>query len=178
MTKTEEETERLGSRFAKWFLTRDDVPSTRILCLNGDVGSGKSVFSRGFVREIVGQHVDVPSPTYLLVNEYENANQTRVLHADLYRLSEDSNFDVLGIPFVKQDDTNEGQVICLIEWPERLGQNRDVQSRLDLYFEHDQPYDPFSADSSEQCRSIRVSDSTSTTWRGELLEYIKHNNEN
>ena len=62
MTKTEEETERLGSRFAKWFLTRDDVPSTRILCLNGDVGSGKSVFSRGFVREIVGQHVDVPSP--------------------------------------------------------------------------------------------------------------------
>ena len=57
MTRTEEETERLGSRFARWFLNRDVIPSTRILCLNGDVGSGKSVFSRGFVREIVGQDV-------------------------------------------------------------------------------------------------------------------------
>ncbi len=174
MTKTEEETERLGSRFAKWFLTRDVKPSTRILCLNGYVGSGKSVFSRGFVREIVGQDVDVPSPTYLLVNEYDGENETRVLHADLYRLSEDSNFDVLGISFRKGDD-NEGRVLCLIEWPERLGHDRDVQSRLDLYFEHDQPYDPLSADSSEQSRRIRVSH-PSSTWRSELLKHIKQNN--
>ena len=173
MTRTEEETERLGSRFARWFLNRDVKPSTRILCLNGDVGSGKSVFSRGFVREIVGQDVDVPSPTYLLVNEYDDENETRVLHADLYRLSEDSNFDVLGIPFVKGDDDDEGRVLCLIEWPERLGHDRDVQSRLDLYFEHDQPYDPLSADSSEQSRRIRVSH-PSSTWRSELLEHIKH----
>ena len=169
VTKNEEETERLGAKFANWFL-RNDKGNTRILCLNGDVGSGKSVFCRGFVRQIIGKDEDVPSPTYLLVNEYAK-NETKVLHADLYRLSEGSNFDVLGIPFLGGQSQRN---LCLIEWPERLGRDRKIRSRLDMFFEHDASYDPCSADSTEQTRMIRVdtTSNASSNWRRELVDQI------
>jgi tRNA threonylcarbamoyladenosine biosynthesis protein TsaE len=168
VSRSEEDTEILGSRFANWLMSVKE-PENAILCLHGDVGSGKSVFSRGFVREIVGSKTDVPSPTYLLANEYEDRkNKTRIIHADLYRLCSDSDdFDVLGIPFNGMTDK---RTLCLIEWPERLIKSKDFHSRLDLFFQ------PQNFKEFDQPREIRVdtagssSSSSSKNWRYQLVQ--------
>lgn len=84
-------------------------------CLEGDVGAGKSVFCREFIRQ-ARQDADlpVPSPTFLLENVYEAAGAVSIHHFDLYRLKGGRDMDRLGI------ETSLAQAICLVEWPQRL----------------------------------------------------------
>lgn len=84
-------------------------------CLEGDVGAGKSVFCREFIRE-ARQDADlpVPSPTFLLENVYEADGAVPIHHFDLYRLKGGRDMDRLGI------ETSLAQAICLVEWPQRL----------------------------------------------------------
>ena len=84
-----------------------------ILALKGDLGSGKTVFARAFIRAR-GNQDDVPSPTFTLVQVYE-AGPTSIWHFDLYRIRAPEDAWELGIEeaFVRG--------ISLIEWPERLG---------------------------------------------------------
>lgn len=86
-----------------------------ILVLNGDLGAGKTCFSRGFVRARTGQsNVRVTSPTYLLSNTY-TTDDVLIHHMDLYRLSEGKPEDLepLNLDFVFKE------CISLIEWPSR-----------------------------------------------------------
>jgi len=88
------------------------------LLLEGPVGAGKTAFARALIwalRDIAGLPAeDVPSPTFTLIQTYD-AGPTEVWHADLYRLTDPSEIIELGL-----DDAFEA-AICLIEWPERLG---------------------------------------------------------
>lgn len=86
-----------------------------VLVLNGDLGAGKTCFSRGFVRARTGQFdVRVTSPTYLLSNTY-TTDDVLIHHMDLYRLSEGKPEDLepLNLEFVFKE------CISLIEWPSR-----------------------------------------------------------
>lgn len=84
-------------------------------CLEGDVGAGKSVFSREFIREArQDPDLPVPSPTFLLENVYEAAGSVSIHHFDLYRLKGGRDMDRLGI------ETSLAQAVCLVEWPQRL----------------------------------------------------------
>lgn len=84
-------------------------------CLEGDVGAGKSVFSREFIREArQDPDLPVPSPTFLLENVYEAAGAVSIHHFDLYRLKGGRDMDRLGI------ETSLAHAVCLVEWPQRL----------------------------------------------------------
>lgn len=85
-----------------------------VLCLGGDLGAGKTAFARAAIRHLSGAEVEVPSPTFTLVQTYATAAGP-VWHFDLYRLSGPEEVTELGW----DDALAEG--ITLVEWPDRLG---------------------------------------------------------
>ncbi|WP_156255435.1 tRNA (adenosine(37)-N6)-threonylcarbamoyltransferase complex ATPase subunit type 1 TsaE [Sandarakinorhabdus oryzae] len=82
-----------------------------VVALSGDLGAGKSTFARAVLRAL-GWTGDVPSPTFTLVQPYEDL-PVPVWHCDLYRLEHPAEADALGL--------FETDAALLIEWPERLG---------------------------------------------------------
>lgn len=90
-------------------------PGDAIL-LDGPVGAGKTHFARALIRARQGEAAeDVPSPTFTIVQTYEDAAGTEIWHADLYRLTDASELAELGL-----DEALPGAV-TLIEWPDRMG---------------------------------------------------------
>ena len=87
-----------------------------VVALEGPLGAGKTLFCRGLVRAL-GYEGSVHSPTYALVNEY--AGKIPVHHMDLYRLAPGADWEEIGLGHYLN-----GEGICLIEWPERLPQER------------------------------------------------------
>jgi tRNA threonylcarbamoyladenosine biosynthesis protein TsaE len=101
-------TAAFASRIAPLLSTGDT------LLLQGDIGAGKSAFARALIRARLGRMEDVPSPTFTLVQTYE-APDGDIWHCDLYRLTHPDEALELGL-----EEAFES-AICLIEWPDRLG---------------------------------------------------------
>ena len=107
ITNSPEETEVLGEKLAK-ILT----PGT-ILAYRGDLGAGKTAFTRGLARGL-GCREQVTSPTYTIVNEYLGG-RLPLFHFDMYRLRcADDLFDI------GWDDYLERNGICAVEWSENV----------------------------------------------------------
>jgi tRNA threonylcarbamoyladenosine biosynthesis protein TsaE len=85
-----------------------------LVALYGNLGVGKTVFARAFVRARAGEDEEVPSPTFTLVQPYE-CDPVPIYHFDLYRLNIPDEILELGF----EDAMANGSV--LVEWPERLG---------------------------------------------------------
>lgn len=85
-----------------------------VITLSGDLGSGKTVLARAFIRRFCAHVGDVPSPTFTLVQIYEDG-PVPVYHFDLYRLNVPDEALELGIEEAFADG------VSLIEWPDRLG---------------------------------------------------------
>ncbi|MBE6770715.1 MAG: tRNA (adenosine(37)-N6)-threonylcarbamoyltransferase complex ATPase subunit type 1 TsaE [Ruminococcaceae bacterium] len=79
ITHSPAETEKIGEMLGK------TVKDGSVVAMFGDLGAGKTAFTRGFVRGM-GIDCDVSSPTFALVNEYRGAKHT-VYHFDMYRIS-------------------------------------------------------------------------------------------
>ena len=97
----------LGARLAK-VLRKGDV-----VALSGDLGAGKTTLARGLIHSQLGL-IDVPSPTYSLVQIYDMADY-ELWHCDMYRLNRPEDGYELGLI-----DAFE-QAVCVIEWPDKLG---------------------------------------------------------
>ena len=108
-SKSEEETEKIAFKIAK------KISYGTIIGLRGNLGTGKTVFARGFAR---GLNIDeiVSSPTFTLVKEYPTKNKQWLYHLDLYRISNSNAALVFGI----DEYLNDSNAIVLIEWPERI----------------------------------------------------------
>lgn len=106
--KTPEETCRLAQAFG------DQVAPGDSILLNGSVGAGKTHFARCLILSQLNCPEDVPSPTFTLVQTYDTA-VGEIWHADLYRLSDFSEVEELGL------NQAFSEAVCLVEWPDRLG---------------------------------------------------------
>ena len=84
-----------------------------VVTLTGDLGAGKTTLVRG-VLEALGHQGEVPSPTFAIVQPYEEL-EPPIWHADLYRIEDGSELAELGL------DSLGGSVL-LVEWPERAGE--------------------------------------------------------
>lgn len=84
-----------------------------VIALSGDLGAGKSTFSRALLRSFAGDpELEVPSPTFTLVQTYDLGRLT-ISHFDLYRLEEPEELEELGLDELAETGA------ALIEWPER-----------------------------------------------------------
>jgi tRNA threonylcarbamoyladenosine biosynthesis protein TsaE len=84
-----------------------------VIALNGDLGTGKTCFARGFIAALTRQAEETPSPTFTLVQTYDSGRGP-IWHFDLYRLARAEDVLELGL----EDALAEG--ITLIEWPEQI----------------------------------------------------------
>eukprot|EP00750_Incisomonas_marina_P032637 INCI9255.1.p1 GENE.INCI9255.1~~INCI9255.1.p1 ORF type:complete len:277 (+),score=42.35 INCI9255.1:77-907(+) len=129
---TAQDMRMLGEFFAEVALAGD------VICLNGDLGVGKSCFAQGFIRHYFDDAcMDVPSPTFLIdqcydVDDFDDAcgsdgsgdlaaAKTSVHHMDFYRFGDDlsdellvANAEMLQLDRVFQES------VSLLEWSERL----------------------------------------------------------
>ncbi len=112
-------TERLGAVLAR------HCPIPSVIYLIGDLGTGKTTLSRGFLRAL-GFGGRVKSPTYTLLEPYD-FDGFSVCHLDLYRLIAADEFEFLGVR-----EYLHGRSVWLIEWPERGG---DLLPAADLTVE-------------------------------------------
>ena len=116
---------RLGSKLAS------QVRAGDVVTLSGPLGVGKTALARALIGAL-GHEGDVPSPTFALVQPYEDLDPP-VWHVDLYRVEDSSEIDELGL-----DSASEA--VLLVEWPERAGPNRWPEAlQLSLEFgQHDE----------------------------------------
>ena len=85
-----------------------------LITLSGNLGAGKTLFARAFIRAYQSNaNLEVASPTYLIAIEYDSKTNKSVTHFDLYRLGDTQEVDELGI-----DEALE-QGVVLIEWPQK-----------------------------------------------------------
>jgi len=114
-----------------------------VVCLHGELGTGKSILARAIARAL-GVSERMPSPTYTLVEEYQGG--VAVLHIDLYRMSEEEEFEMLGIGEEME------RSVSLVEWADRaptLAAAADISIHLRI--------DPTNTD----CRTCTVESSLS-----------------
>ncbi len=101
------------------------------LYLYGEIGSGKTTFSRYFINHIQkrekAQKTDVLSPTFNLLYEYE-IKKIKIMHYDLYRLKNINEIKQLGIFEISE------KTIKIIEWPELLKDK--IKNKLEIKFEY------------------------------------------
>lgn len=112
-----EQTKQIGEKMAVLLQPGD------VICLNGDLGAGKTAFSQGVAR---GLKVDahVTSPTFTLINEY--TGRLPLYHFDVYRLGGPEEMLDLGY-----EEYFYGQGVCLVEWAELVADVLPAE-RLDI----------------------------------------------
>ena len=107
MSYSPAETEALGEKLGRI------LPAGTVLAYRGDLGAGKTAFTRGLARGL-GSAEPVTSPTYTIVNEY-TSGRIPLFHFDMYRLrSSDDLFDI------GWDDYLERGGVCAVEWSENV----------------------------------------------------------
>lgn len=108
ISKSQQETMALGATFARNLKPGD------IVFLKGDLGAGKTVFTKGIAQALGLKPQTVNSPTFVLMNFYEG--RLPLYHFDLYRL--ETMKELRSVSF---DEYFYGKGISVVEWAERLG---------------------------------------------------------
>ncbi len=80
-----------------------------VLCLDGDLGVGKTVFAQGFAAGL-GIREPVVSPTFTILQTYEEG-RLPLYHMDVYRLEDEDEMEVIG-----GREWLDGDGVCLVEW--------------------------------------------------------------
>ena len=114
------ETEAIGRQFAK------ELNVGSILALEGELGSGKTQFTKGLVAGLESS-APVTSPTFTIVHEYPGG-RLPVYHFDFFRLENRESVAQLGL-----DDYFFGDGISVIEWADRFPESIPNQARWILF---------------------------------------------
>ncbi len=105
------DTESVGVDLARSILENTSLP--RFLALYGDLGVGKTAFTRGFTS-VIAPSARVKSPTFALVNQYKG-EEISVFHFDMYRITSEDELYSIGF-----FDYTESMNICITEWSENI----------------------------------------------------------
>lgn len=105
-TYSEKETEKLGEKLGTI------VKPGTIILLRGDLGTGKTVLTRGIARGL-GIEEPITSPTFTLIHQYQG--RLPLYHFDIYRIEDPEEMYDLGY-----EEFFYGDGITVVEWPERL----------------------------------------------------------
>ncbi len=106
-TYNEEETKRIGYELGR------RAQAGEVYCLKGDLGTGKTVFTKGFA-EGLGITEHITSPTFTIINEYREG-RIPLYHFDVYRIGDSDEMYDIGY-----EEYIDGDGICLIEWAELI----------------------------------------------------------
>lgn len=126
LSKDPKETIAFAAQFARQLKKGD------ILLLKGDLGAGKTTFTKGLAQGLGVTTDAVNSPTFILMNFYEG--KLPIYHFDFYRLTQDKELKT-----VEMDEYFYGDGVSVIEWPERLGEfvpKEYIQITLEHQGEH------------------------------------------
>ena len=113
-----------GTQFAT------DLKPGDTLALFGDLGSGKTRFTKGLAKGL-GITQEITSPTFALVQKYSTAQIGELVHVDLYRLKKSEEVDSLGLT----EEIENPDSIVVIEWP-NLIEHTLPPNAIKLYFSH------------------------------------------
>ena len=117
------DTKTHGQRIGQ-FLQAGDV-----VCLYGELGSGKTVLTKGLAKGLGVPREDVVrSPSFVLIHQYEG--RIPVYHVDLFRLDGPADLDDIGLR-----ELLAGEGVVIVEWADKLGPLRP-EERLDITLQH------------------------------------------
>lgn len=116
-SSSEKETKELARDIA-FKIVGSEPKRAVIINLSGDLGAGKTVFTKGFLASL-GVKSRVTSPTFVISKRYgvKKGGFKNVFHFDCYRVRDPHELEVLGFKDMISDPRN----IILIEWPENAG---------------------------------------------------------
>lgn len=111
-------TEAFGRRLAATLRAGDAI------LLEGPLGAGKTALARALLRAACGDPaLEVPSPSYTLVQSYDALPGFAIHHFDLWRLSDEAEVAELG-----WEEARDNGGVVLVEWPDRLGTLRPADA--------------------------------------------------
>ncbi|HEY0907725.1 MAG TPA: tRNA (adenosine(37)-N6)-threonylcarbamoyltransferase complex ATPase subunit type 1 TsaE [Candidatus Paceibacterota bacterium] len=135
ISKSVEETAKIAQSVAEKLKAGK---AATVLALHGDLGSGKTTFTKAFAAALGVNSDEVTSPTFVIMKSYEVADPRMLMlgwrnlvHIDAYRLEMPAQASQIGWDKIAADPSN----IVLIEWPEKMGEKIPHGARkLDFKF--------------------------------------------
>jgi len=124
------ETEAIAAELAR------TLSGGEVIALYGDLGAGKTQFTRGLVKGFGGDGHAVSSPTFVLLNVYETPRM-RVFHLDAYRVHGAEDFEAIGFGELLE----QGGVVVVVEWPNRVEALLPREKRINVHLETLSPTD-------------------------------------
>jgi len=120
--ETEAQTQLLGQDIAAALKSGD------LVTLEGDLGAGKTFLVRAIIRAAAGdEFLEVPSPTFTLLQSYKDLPFGQLAHLDLYRLTTPSELDELGLDEALEDG------VALVEWPQNgVVEGADISVQIEI----------------------------------------------
>lgn len=122
ITKNEKETFNLGMEVAK------KLKGGELVLLSGDLGAGKTVFTKGLAKQLKLNPRKVNSPTFIVLKEYEleNKNIHKFIHIDAYRISSIDELNSIGFnEYILRNDA-----IVIIEWAEKIKELKKIKKTI------------------------------------------------
>lgn len=129
-TKNSVETSDFGKSLAQKLLNERGEAGPVVICLYGELGSGKTTFAQGFAKGL-GITSRLLSPTFIIVRRYDlpGPDSGFLYHLDLYRIKSVGELQDLGLKEIFSDKKS----YILVEWAEKLGTNLP-EKRIDIRF--------------------------------------------
>ncbi|MBN2830837.1 MAG: tRNA (adenosine(37)-N6)-threonylcarbamoyltransferase complex ATPase subunit type 1 TsaE [Candidatus Omnitrophica bacterium] len=109
ISRSVSDTAKIGRVIAKYLVPKD------IICLSGELGSGKTVLTKGIAQGLKIDAFDVTSSSFVIIRRHLTG-RLPFFHFDLYRLK-----DTRDIPALGYEEYFYGEGVSVIEWPQKLG---------------------------------------------------------
>lgn len=148
ITKSAEETQKLGETFAKRLIKKRTGKTAVILALEGDLGGGKTTFAQGMARGL-GLKNSITSPSFVLIKKYQlkskNCKIENLYHIDCYRLTKPWQLQELDF----EEIINDPKSLVIIEWAERIEEilsKNEIKIKFEWLDENERKITIFNAD--------------------------------